>query len=140
MVMKILAFFVITFEPTKIMTCLAPQNDRLNLSLVKYIQVIAQKRPEVVPKWPFSIRKFWETPSNRVYIFQNLDYKSYSSFIYRPLGSDWNLFSSARTRLGNFCSDSSVVGRQHSQQIKKGIITRNKIKTTIANINGTYWQ
>ena len=56
---EIFVFFVITFEPTKIMTCLAPQNDRLNLSLVKYIQVIAQKRPEVVPKWPFSIRKFW---------------------------------------------------------------------------------
>ena len=33
--MKIFAFCVITFELIKIQTCLAPQNDRLNLSFVK---------------------------------------------------------------------------------------------------------
>ena len=37
--MEIIAFCVITFEPIKIKTCSAPQNDRLNLSFVKYIHV-----------------------------------------------------------------------------------------------------
>ena len=32
---EIIAFCVITFEPIKIKTCSAPQNDRLNLSFVK---------------------------------------------------------------------------------------------------------
>ena len=35
--MEIFAFCVITFEPIKIYTRLAPQNDRLNLSFVKNI-------------------------------------------------------------------------------------------------------
>ena len=34
------AFFVITFEPTK---CYAPQNDRLNLSIVKYFYLVGKK-------------------------------------------------------------------------------------------------
>ena len=34
--------FVITFEPKKIQTRLAPQNDRLNLSFVKYIHVVGK--------------------------------------------------------------------------------------------------
>ena len=42
-VFRPLAFFVITFEPIKIQTCLARQNDRLNLSFVKDIHLIAQK-------------------------------------------------------------------------------------------------
>ena len=33
--MEIFVFCVITFEPIKILTCLAPQNDGLNLSFVK---------------------------------------------------------------------------------------------------------
>ena len=33
------SFFVITFEPIMIYTCLPPQNDRLNLSFVKDIYV-----------------------------------------------------------------------------------------------------
>ena len=37
--MEIIAFCVITFEPIKVKTCSAPQNDRLNLSFVKYIHV-----------------------------------------------------------------------------------------------------
>ena len=40
-----------------------PQNDRLNLSFVKDIHIVGKKWPEVVLKRPFSIRKFWETPS-----------------------------------------------------------------------------
>ena len=36
--------FVLTFEPNKIQTHLAPQNDCLNLSFVKYIHVIWEKR------------------------------------------------------------------------------------------------
>ena len=35
--------FVRTFEPNKIQNCLAPQNDRLNLSFVKDNHVIAEK-------------------------------------------------------------------------------------------------
>ena len=34
--------FVITFEPKKIQTRLAPQNDRLNLRFVKYIHVVGK--------------------------------------------------------------------------------------------------
>ena len=37
--MEIIAFCVITFEPIKVKTCSAPQNDRLNLSFVKYFHV-----------------------------------------------------------------------------------------------------
>ena len=36
------AFCVITFKPIKIQTCSAPQNDRLNLSFVKYIHVVGK--------------------------------------------------------------------------------------------------
>ena len=36
---EIFLFCVITFEPIKIQTCLAPQNDGLNLSFVKYIHL-----------------------------------------------------------------------------------------------------
>ena len=35
--MEKIAFFVITFEPIKIQTHSAPQNDLLNFSFVKYI-------------------------------------------------------------------------------------------------------
>ena len=37
------AFCVITFEPIMILTCLAPQNDRLNFSFVKDIKVGVEK-------------------------------------------------------------------------------------------------
>ena len=37
--MEIIAFCIITLEPIKVQTCLAPQNDRLNLSFVKDIYV-----------------------------------------------------------------------------------------------------
>ena len=33
--MEILAFYAIAIEPIKVQTCLASQNDRLNLSFVK---------------------------------------------------------------------------------------------------------
>ena len=36
---EIIAFCVITFQPIKVQTCSAPQNDRLNLSFVKDIYV-----------------------------------------------------------------------------------------------------
>ena len=39
---EIFAFCVITFEPIKIQTCLAPQNDSLNLSFVKNINVVGE--------------------------------------------------------------------------------------------------
>ena len=62
---EIFAFCVINFEPIGIKTCLAPQNDRLNLSFVKDIHVVGKKWPEVVLKRPFSIRKFWESPGSQ---------------------------------------------------------------------------
>ena len=42
--MEILTFYAITFEQIKIQRRLAPQNDRLNLSFVKDIYVIAKKK------------------------------------------------------------------------------------------------
>ena len=39
----VFAFYVITFEPIKIKTCSALQNDRLNLSFVKDINVDCEK-------------------------------------------------------------------------------------------------
>ena len=59
------------FHKTNVQTCSAPQNDRLNLSFAKDIYMIAQKRPEVVIKRPFIIRKFWETPSS-LYTYRSL--------------------------------------------------------------------
>ena len=41
--MEIFAFFVITFVPIEILTCLAPQNDCLNFSFVKDIKVVVKK-------------------------------------------------------------------------------------------------
>jgi hypothetical protein len=35
---------VITFEPNKIQTFLAPQNDRLNLSFVRYLSMKLAKK------------------------------------------------------------------------------------------------
>ena len=56
--------FVIIFEPNKMQTSTAPQNDCLNLSFVKDIHAVGNKKwPEVVWKRPFLIRKFWKTPS-----------------------------------------------------------------------------
>ena len=41
--MEMLAFCVSTFEPIKIQTCSAPQNNYLNLSFVIYIHIIGKK-------------------------------------------------------------------------------------------------
>ena len=51
-------FFVVTFDPIRFLTCLTPQNDRLNLSFSKDFSVVDEKRPERVVKWPFLSRKF----------------------------------------------------------------------------------
>ena len=37
------AFYVITFEPIKFLTCSAPQNDRLKFSFVKDKKVVVKK-------------------------------------------------------------------------------------------------
>ena len=61
--MEVFAFCVIIFEPIKIQTCSAPQNDRLNFSFVKDIYIdggkVAEKWVEVVVKLQFICRKFW---------------------------------------------------------------------------------
>ena len=41
--MEIFVFCVIAFEPIKIQTCSAPQDDRLNLSFVKDRKVVGKK-------------------------------------------------------------------------------------------------
>ena len=42
--MEIFAFCVITFEPIKVKTCSAPQNDRLNLSFVKnWLEMVVKR-------------------------------------------------------------------------------------------------
>ena len=53
MEMEIFAFCVIMFEPIKIYTCLASQNDRLNLSFVKDENTIGEKMARNGPKRPF---------------------------------------------------------------------------------------
>ena len=50
--MKPFVFFVIAFDPIKILTCWALQNDRQNLSFVKATNVVGEKRPEILVKWP----------------------------------------------------------------------------------------
>ena len=49
--------YVVAFDPIKILTLKAPQNDRLNLSFVKDFYVVAKKWPEMVIKWPFMSQK-----------------------------------------------------------------------------------
>ena len=51
--MEIFTFCVIAFEPIKIQTCLAPQNNCLNLSFVKDIKVVGKTWLEMVIKWTF---------------------------------------------------------------------------------------
>ena len=62
--MKIFAFCDIAFEPIKIQTCSAPQNNRLNLSFVKYIKVAGKKWLEMVIKRTFVSDNNYETPSS----------------------------------------------------------------------------
>ena len=64
--MQIIAFCVITFEPIKIKTCSAPQNDRLNLSFVKYIHVDGEIWLEMVVKRLLVSLLTFETPSKSV--------------------------------------------------------------------------
>ena len=52
------AFRVITIVPIMIQTCLAPQNDHLNLSFVKDFMWFTQKWPQMVVKWPYIRCKF----------------------------------------------------------------------------------
>ena len=47
----IFAFCDVTFEPIKIQTCSAPQNDCLNLSFVKVTHVVGKKMARSVRKW-----------------------------------------------------------------------------------------
>jgi hypothetical protein len=55
-------YWVITFEPIKNKTCLAPQNDCLNLSFVKYIYAVFEKMARNGQKRPFISRKFDKSP------------------------------------------------------------------------------
>ena len=48
----------IVFDPIEIQTNQAPQNDRLNLSFLKDFNVVGEKWPERVVKWPFLSLKF----------------------------------------------------------------------------------
>ena len=58
-------YYVVAFDPNKIYTHWVPQNDRLNLSFVKDVYVVAKKWPEIVKKCLFLRLKFflqnWKT-------------------------------------------------------------------------------
>ena len=51
-------YFVVAFDPIKISTHYAPQNDHWNLSFVKDIYVVAKKMTTNGPKRPFLKLKF----------------------------------------------------------------------------------
>ena len=51
------AFCVITFEPIEVQTCSAPQNDRLNLSFVKNVNVHGGKLARNGQKMPKGERR-----------------------------------------------------------------------------------
>ena len=59
-----LCIFLMAFEPIKIQTCSASQNDRLNFSFVKDSKACSQKN---VGKGPFISLKFWESPISKVF-------------------------------------------------------------------------
>ena len=62
--MEKITFCVITFEPIKIQTRSAPQNDSLNFSFVKDIHVVGEKMTRIGHKMDiWASRKFWESPS-----------------------------------------------------------------------------
>ena len=44
--------YVVAFDPIKIMTCWAPQNDCQNLSFVKATIVVGKKTDRNLKKWP----------------------------------------------------------------------------------------
>ena len=63
--MEIFAVCVKTFEPIKIRTCSSPQNDRLNLSFVKDINVVGNKMARNGRKTAiWASRKFDAPPSS----------------------------------------------------------------------------
>ena len=63
--MEKIAFFVITFEPIKIQTRSAPQNDSLNFSFVKDIHVVGEKVARNGHKTDIQTSsKFWATSSS----------------------------------------------------------------------------
>ena len=49
--MKRIVIYAVAFDPIKILTCWAPQNNRQNLSFVK-VELPAKKWPKIVIKWP----------------------------------------------------------------------------------------
>ena len=58
-----IVIYVIAFYPIKIQTCLAPQNDRQNLSFVKDSYVLGQKMTRNI--WKLAKRKscqFFKSP------------------------------------------------------------------------------
>ena len=58
-------YCVVSFDQIKIFTYWAPQNDRLNLSFVKDICIVAIKWPEIILKLQFLRLKF------SIFFFQN---------------------------------------------------------------------
>ena len=49
--------YAVAFDPNKILTCRAHQNDIQNLYFVKAINEVGEKWPEMVIKWPFMSQK-----------------------------------------------------------------------------------
>ena len=70
--MKIFAFCVTTFEPIKILTCSAPQNDCLNFSFVKGINVEGKKWQKWWENSHLSVAKFGHQYIFSILIIQGL--------------------------------------------------------------------
>ena len=60
--------YVVAFDPIKIMTCWAPQNDCQNLSFVKATNVVDKKWLEILVKWPFHIFVIFVLKQNLYFI------------------------------------------------------------------------
>ena len=74
--------YVIAFDPIKILTCWALQNDCQNLSFVKATNVVGKKCPEILVKWAFHIFVIFVSKQNlHAYILTHI-FKYILRFIY----------------------------------------------------------
>ena len=86
--MKPFVFFIITFDPIKILTCQAFQNDCQNLIFMKAINVVAKKKwPKILVKWPFHIFVIFVSKQSLNKVL--LSYSRYPATQFRNL-ENWN--------------------------------------------------
>ena len=73
---EIFAFCVITFEPIKLQTCSAPQNDRLNFSFMKDIYVVGEKMASKGRKMDLSVANLMHHPLRLLSVNLRLNFVS----------------------------------------------------------------